>query len=67
MPSQSSNLAAESPSEDIPKQSPSAHADSEWVSRQVQAMAAAWSLGERVTAAELLAAHPELGDEARSG
>ncbi len=64
MPSQSSNLAAESPSEDIPNEALSVHADSKWVSRQVQAMATAWSLGERVTAAELLAGHPELGDEA---
>ncbi len=37
---------------------------SEWVSRQVEAMAAAWSRGEHVSANELLARHPELGEEA---
>ena len=37
---------------------------SAWISRQVQAMASAWSRGERVSAEQLLASHPELGDEA---
>jgi eukaryotic-like serine/threonine-protein kinase len=37
---------------------------SAWLSRQVQAMAAAWARGEPVSAGELLAGHPELGDEA---
>jgi eukaryotic-like serine/threonine-protein kinase len=41
-----------------------ADAESEWVSQQVQAMATAWSLGKPVTAEELLAAHPGLGDQA---
>ena len=37
--------------------------ESEWVSRQVQAMAAAWARGERITAQELLMQYPELGTE----
>ena len=38
--------------------------NSAWISRQVQAMASAWARGERVSAEELLASHPGLGDEA---
>jgi eukaryotic-like serine/threonine-protein kinase len=37
---------------------------SEWISHQVHAMASAWSRGEHVSAEELLACHPGLGDEA---
>jgi eukaryotic-like serine/threonine-protein kinase len=36
---------------------------SEWVSRQVKAMAAAWALGEQITARELLEQYPELSSE----
>jgi len=39
-------------------------ADGEWVSRQVHAMATAWLLGKPVTAEEILAGNPGLGDEA---
>jgi serine/threonine protein kinase/Flp pilus assembly protein TadD len=46
------------------EKSASASAESEWVSRQVQAMATAWSLGERVTAEELIAGQPGLDNEA---
>jgi serine/threonine protein kinase/tetratricopeptide (TPR) repeat protein len=35
-----------------------------WVSRQVAVMATAWERGDRVTAAELIARHPELDTEA---
>ena len=38
--------------------------NSAWISRQVQAMASAWARGDRVSAAQLLASHPGLGDEA---
>jgi eukaryotic-like serine/threonine-protein kinase len=38
--------------------------NSAWISRQVQAMASAWSRGERVSAEQLLASQPGLGDEA---
>ena len=38
--------------------------DSQWISRQVEALAAAWERGERVTADDLLARHPDLGTEA---
>jgi eukaryotic-like serine/threonine-protein kinase len=38
--------------------------NSEWISREVQALASAWSRGERVCAEDLLARHPGLGDEA---
>jgi serine/threonine protein kinase/Flp pilus assembly protein TadD len=38
--------------------------DGGWLSRQVEAMASAWSRGEDVSAAELLAGHPGLDDEA---
>jgi eukaryotic-like serine/threonine-protein kinase len=38
--------------------------DSTWISRQVQAMASAWSRGEHVSAEQLLAGHPTMGDEA---
>jgi serine/threonine protein kinase/Flp pilus assembly protein TadD len=37
---------------------------SAWVEQQVQAMAAAWSQGDRLTAEQLLAGHPDLDDEA---
>ncbi len=37
---------------------------SAWLSRQVQAMASAWGRGEGVSAEQLLASHPGLGDEA---
>src|SRR5262245_59256499 len=37
---------------------------SAWVSRQVEAMSAAWSRGEHVSANEVLARHPDLGEEA---
>ena len=40
------------------------NSNSAWLSRQVQAMASAWARGEPVSADELLAGHPELGDEA---
>jgi len=63
-PPQSPRLSAESPSDDSPELAAGVDADSEWVSRQVQAMATAWSLGERITAEQLLADHPGLGDEA---
>jgi eukaryotic-like serine/threonine-protein kinase len=39
-------------------------AESGWLSSQVEAMASAWSRGEEVSAAELLARHPGLDDEA---
>ncbi len=39
-------------------------AQSEWISRQVQAMASAWSRGQPVSAEDLLAPHPGLDDEA---
>jgi serine/threonine protein kinase/tetratricopeptide (TPR) repeat protein len=42
----------------------SADAESVWVARQVHAMAASWSRGEPVTAEDLLAHAPGLGDEA---
>src|SRR6202044_2907318 len=35
-----------------------------WLSREVQAMASAWSRGEHVSAEDLLACHPGIGDEA---
>ena len=38
--------------------------ESIWVSRQVSQMAAAWERGERLTAAEVIARHPELDTEA---
>jgi eukaryotic-like serine/threonine-protein kinase len=38
--------------------------NSAWISREVQALAAAWSRGERVCAEDLLARHPGLGAEA---
>src|SRR5882724_4541502 len=38
--------------------------DSSWISRQVDALAAAWARGEPKTAEEVLAGHPGLGDEA---
>ena len=38
--------------------------NSEWISREVRALASAWSRGERVCAEDLLARHPGLGDEA---
>ena len=38
--------------------------NSAWISGQVQAMASAWSRGERLSAEELMARHPGLGDEA---
>jgi eukaryotic-like serine/threonine-protein kinase len=38
--------------------------NSAWISRQVQKMASAWARGERVSADQLLANHPALGDEA---
>jgi eukaryotic-like serine/threonine-protein kinase len=40
------------------------NSNSAWLSRQVLAMASAWARGEPVSAGELLAGHPELGDEA---
>ena len=52
------------PYADLPGATAGSDADSAWVSRQVQAMAAAWARGERVTAVELLARLPGLGDEA---
>jgi eukaryotic-like serine/threonine-protein kinase len=44
--------------------SPLFRPESEWVSRQVAAMAAAWDRGERVTADEVLERHPGLETEA---
>jgi serine/threonine protein kinase len=38
--------------------------DNAWISRQVQAMASAWSRGERISAEQLLASYPGLDDEA---
>jgi serine/threonine protein kinase/Tfp pilus assembly protein PilF len=38
--------------------------DSQWISRQVDALAAAWEQGERVTVDDLLTSHPELRAEA---
>ena len=37
--------------------------ESEWVSRQVRAMAAAWASGEQITVEELLKQYPELSTE----
>jgi len=37
--------------------------ESEWVSRQVRAMAAAWARGEQITVEELLKQYPELSTE----
>ena len=37
--------------------------DSGWTSRQVEAMAEAWARGDRVEAATVLAARPDLDDE----
>jgi serine/threonine protein kinase/Flp pilus assembly protein TadD len=36
---------------------------SDWVSRQIRAMTSAWSRGQKVSAADLLARHPGLSDE----
>ena len=47
-----------------PAPRPRAARNSAWISRQVQAMASAWSRGERVSAEQLLASHPGLDDEA---
>ncbi len=38
--------------------------ESSWISREAQAMASAWGRGEPISAEELLALNPELGDEA---
>ena len=38
--------------------------ESTWITRQVEAMVAAWGRGERLTAAEILALHPGLDTEA---
>jgi serine/threonine protein kinase/Flp pilus assembly protein TadD len=43
---------------------PPSEQNSAWISREVQALASAWSRGERVRAEDLLACHPGLGDEA---
>ena len=37
--------------------------ESDWVSRQVRAMAAAWARGEQITAQELLKQYPDLSAE----
>jgi eukaryotic-like serine/threonine-protein kinase len=67
MPAQplpSPGLSGESPSGHSHELAAGVDADSEWVSRQVQAMATAWSLGEPIRAEQLLADRPGLGDEA---
>ena len=68
MPSRPSESGAPGEAPPYPELSgrPAARGDAEsaWVSRQVQAMASAWSRGERMSAEELLARLPGLGDEA---
>src|SRR3954447_14314897 len=43
---------------------PSAETAPGWISREVAVMAAAWDRGDRVTAAEVIARHPDLDNEA---
>ncbi len=63
--SESSGLGEEAPYPGLAARAVAGgEAESTWVSRQVQAMASAWSRGERVSAEELLARLPGLGDEA---
>jgi serine/threonine protein kinase/Flp pilus assembly protein TadD len=67
MPSLDSNLAKRPGRPRIIEPGPPATVrgqESEWISRQVQAMALAWSRGDRVTAEQLLANHPGMADEA---
>lgn len=47
-----------------PDSSPSAEPGESWLSREVNAMAAAWSRGNRVLADEVIRRHPDLDDEA---
>jgi eukaryotic-like serine/threonine-protein kinase len=49
----------ESAEPDVSNESPG-----EWISQQVQAMASAWSRGERVSAEEILASQPGIDDQA---
>ena len=47
-----------------PESTPAPAPTSAWVSREVDAMAAAWSRGQRVSAAEIIDRHPGIADEA---
>ncbi len=59
-----SDLSARSRPIRPPESSGRDEAEGSWVSREVDAMAAAWSRGQRVSAGEIIDRYPGIGDEA---
>jgi serine/threonine protein kinase/Flp pilus assembly protein TadD len=67
MPATSSELAGlsgKTPNNHLAKPDHGGSPDSEWVSREIQAMASAWARGQCTSAEEILARYPDSSDEA---